>query len=106
MLNLNSEAIGKVTSGQVVRLQMNETVFDTGYWLPTTALVKGVRGLFSCYVLGEAEKSEYLRVERKDVEIIHNVGDRVLVRGTLLPGDGVIANGTHRIVPGMLVKPK
>ncbi|MGB6300844.1 MAG: efflux RND transporter periplasmic adaptor subunit [Rivularia sp. (in: cyanobacteria)] len=106
VLNLNSEAIGKVTSGQIVRLQMNETVSDTGYWLPTTALVKGVRGLFSCYVLGEAEKSEYFRVERKDVEIIHNIGDRVLVRGTLLPGDRVIANGTHRVVPGMLVKPK
>lgn len=34
-----------------------ETVSDSGYWLPTTALVKGVRGLFVCYVLGEAEKS-------------------------------------------------
>ena len=109
VLNLNSEAIGKVSSGQVVRLQLNETVSDTGYWIPTTALVKGVRGLWSCYVLGEAEesnKSNYFSIKRKDVEIVHNIGDRVLVRGTLLPGDQVIVNGTHRIVPGMLVKPK
>lgn len=106
ILKLNPQAIGKVTLEQVVRLQLNETISDTGYWLPTTALVKGVRGLFTCYVLGNSDKSEYFSVERKDVEILHNIGDRVLVRGTLQSGDRVIINGTHRIVPGMLVKPK
>ena len=109
VLKLNSQAIGKVTSGQLVRLQVNETISDTGFWLPTTALVKGVRGLWSCYVLGEAEqsnKSSNFTVKRKDVEVLHNIGDRVLVKGTLQNGDRVIVNGTHRLVPGMLVKPK
>jgi RND family efflux transporter MFP subunit len=109
VLKLNSQVTGKVTSGQLVRLQLNETISDTGFWLPTTALVKGVRGLWSCYVLGEAEqsnKSNYFTVKRKDVEVLHNIGDRVLVKGTLQNGDRVIVNGTHRLVPGMLVKPK
>lgn len=108
VLKLNGEAVGKLTSGQVARLHLNETVSDTGYWLPTTALVKGVRGLWSCYVLGEADKtnkSNYFTVKRKDVEILHNTGDRVLVKGTLQNNDRVIVNGTHRIVPGILVKP-
>ena len=79
VLKLDSQATGKVTSGQLVRLQLNENISDTGYWLPTTALVKGVRGLWSCYVLGKAEKSDksnYFTVKRKDVEILHNTGDR------------------------------
>ena len=44
-------------------------------------------------------------MKRKDVEILHNDGDRVLVKGTLQSGDRVIVNGTHRLVPGTLVKP-
>lgn len=113
VLKLNSQAIGKVFPGQVARLQLTETISDTGYWLPTTALVKGVRGLWSCYVLGKANKSkssanesnQSFFVERKDVEISHTIGDRVLVRGTLQSGDQVIINGTHRLVSGLLVKP-
>ncbi len=113
VLTLNSQAVGKVSPGQVARLQLTETISDTGYWLPTTALVKGVRGLWSCYVLGESDKSESFatasnqsfRVEQRDVEILHNTGDRVLVRGTLQTGDQVIINGTHRLVPGQLVLP-
>lgn len=113
VLKLNSEAIGKVSPGQVARLQLTETISDTGYWLPTTALVKGVRGLWSCYVLGKANKSkssangsnQSFFVERKDVEILHTIGDRVLVRGTLQSGDQVIINGTHRLASGLLVKP-
>jgi len=53
------------------------------------------------------------RVERRDVEILHTESDtsgkgkalRVLVRGMLQPGDRVIVGGTHRIVPGQLVRP-
>ncbi|WP_235006664.1 efflux RND transporter periplasmic adaptor subunit [Calothrix rhizosoleniae] len=113
VLTLNSQAVGKVSPGQVARLQLTETISDAGYWLPTTALVKGVRGLWSCYVLGESDKSESFatasnqsfRVEQRDVEILHNTGDRVLVRGTLQTGDQVIINGTHRLVPGQLVLP-
>ncbi|MGD1913793.1 MAG: efflux RND transporter periplasmic adaptor subunit [Rivularia sp. (in: cyanobacteria)] len=108
ILKLNPEAVGKVTSGQVVRLQLDEKISETGYWLPTTALVKGVRGLWSCYVLGEAEQSNqlnYFSVKRKDVEILHNIGDRVLVQGTLQNGDMVITNGNHRLVTGMKVQP-
>ena len=32
-------------------------------------------------------------------------GDRDLVRGTLQPGDEIVANSTHRLVPGQRVRP-
>jgi multidrug efflux pump subunit AcrA (membrane-fusion protein) len=43
-------------------------------------------------------------VVRRLVEPLHSEGDRSLVRGTLRPGDQVIAAGTHRVVPGVRVQ--
>jgi multidrug efflux pump subunit AcrA (membrane-fusion protein) len=102
----------------VARLQSKQTIPANGFWLPTTALVRGEKGLWSCYVLGAADQTnadsepKSYAVERRDVEVLHTEGDasstgealRVLVRGTLQPGDTVIIDGTHRIVPGQLVQ--
>ena len=109
VLTLNTAA--EVATGQVARLNLKETIPTSGYWLPTTALVRGVRGLWSCYVLaasppeGATGAKRTFEVERRDVEILHTSSERVLVRGTIQPGDQVIANGTQRIVPGQLVSP-
>lgn len=102
-----------VLPGQTVTLQWSDTVSESGYWLPATALVKGQRGLWSCYVLGEPAQTsgtQSFRVARRDVEVLHtddafSQGEavRVLVRGTLEAGDRVIASGTHRLVPGQVV---
>ena len=43
------------------------------------------------------------QVQQQAVEIVHQKGDRALVRGTLEPGDEIVTNGTHRLVPGQLV---
>ena len=67
-----------------------------------------MRGLWSCYVLGETEqlnKSNYFSIKRKDVGILHVDGDRVFVQETLENGDMVITNGNHRLVTGMKVQP-
>ncbi|MEM7594482.1 MAG: efflux RND transporter periplasmic adaptor subunit, partial [Cyanobacteria bacterium P01_A01_bin.83] len=42
---------------------------------------------------------------RRYVELLETQGDRVLVRGTLQEGDEIIVDGTHRLIPGQLVKP-
>ncbi len=108
------QSVGKeVSPGQVARLKLTEFIPIGGYWLPTTALVQGGRGLWSCYVLGEpaqlesiaSEATNTFHIQRRDVEILHTESDRVLVRGTLQSGDQVIVNGTHRLVPGQLVRP-
>lgn len=92
--------------GQVVSLELSQSVPLSGYWLPTEALVQGTRGLWSAYVLGEPnpENTRQFTVERKDVEILSIEGDRLLVRGTLTSGDEVIVEGIHRIVPGQMVE--
>ncbi len=110
VLGLDKSAARKVRAGQVARLKLTETIGNSGYWLPTTALVRGVRGLWSCYVLGKsenvaAEPKKVFSVEQRDVEVLHTKSDRVFVRGTLQNSDQVIVNGNHRLVTGQLVRP-
>ncbi|MBW4652095.1 MAG: efflux RND transporter periplasmic adaptor subunit [Kaiparowitsia implicata GSE-PSE-MK54-09C] len=112
-----------LTLGQTAQLQLAETHAEAGYWLPSTALVPGERGLWSVYVLRaepsagsgfnrdlsepetEPETLGHNTVARRDVEVLHTEGDRLLVRGTLQPGDRAIVSGAHRIVPGQRVQP-
>jgi RND family efflux transporter MFP subunit len=118
VLRLDRSAAEHVVHGQVVRLQLDETVAANGFWLPSTALTRGARGLWTSLVAAEADSNravawspdhatdspDSFRVERRDVEVLHTESDRVLVRGTLISGDRVVTSGTHRIVPGQLVR--
>lgn len=109
VLRLEDSAAGHVVHGQIVRLQMEETVEEGGYWLPLAALTKGARGLWTSFVVVQADPNEstqpeLFRVERRDIEVLHAESSRVLVRGTLNAGDRVVTSGTHRVVPGQLVR--
>jgi len=86
-----------VVPGQMVRLAVTQQVAQAGYWVPTTALTRGTRGLWSVYVV------EDNTIARRDVELLDTVGNRSFVRGTLQPGDQVVASGTHRVVLGQRV---
>lgn len=126
--DLGFERSGKVTAllvdeGDVVaageplaRLDMRDLEVqhrqaEAGYWLPSTALIAGDRGLWSVYVLGKRGSTSY-RVARRDVEVLYTEsdpvqgGDRAFVRGLVEAGDRVITSGTHRIVADQLVQPE
>ena len=109
VLRLEDSAAAYVVHGQVVRLELDETVAASGFWLPSTALTKGARGLWTSLVVVEVDphdstQPDLFRVERRDIEVLHTESNRVLVRGTLNPGDRVITTGTHRVVPSQLVR--
>jgi multidrug efflux pump subunit AcrA (membrane-fusion protein) len=103
-LRLDESASKRVVHGEVVRLLLDESVAQPGYWLPLTALAQGSRGLWTTLVAMPDSANEFV-VERRDVEVLHTESDRVFVRGTLDAGDLVIDGGTHRIVPGQSVRP-
>jgi len=101
--------------GATARLSLRRSEAGEGFWLPTDALVAAERGLWSVYVLTPpppaaastppAQSTPQARqVARRLVEMVHTEGDRSLVRGTLRPGEQVIATGTHRVVPGQWVQ--
>ncbi|WP_027844178.1 efflux RND transporter periplasmic adaptor subunit [Mastigocoleus testarum] len=110
VLRLEPSSLGTVTPGQTARWQITDKVAQEGYWIPKKALVKGLRGLWSCYALVEADREasvseeKTFRLKEQTVEILHQDGERVLVRGTLSPGDMVVADGVHRLVPNQLVR--
>ncbi|MEL6938177.1 MAG: efflux RND transporter periplasmic adaptor subunit [Cyanobacteria bacterium J06598_1] len=112
VLQLEPRASARVSPGQTARLNLTEQISAEGIWLPTEALTQGVRGLWTTYVVVPAEPTENEQDERnryvtatQSVEVIYQEGDRVLVTGTLQPGDLVVASGSHRLVPGQQVTP-
>lgn len=102
VLKLAPTASNKVAPGEIARLAVAQTNPTQGYWLPIEALVKGDRGLWSCFAV-VATNSQNKQVNLRSVELLTIQGDRVLVRGMLQPGDLIVTNGTHRLVPGQLV---
>lgn len=102
VLKLAATVPAQVSPQQIARLKVTQTNSTDGYWLPITALIKGDRGLWSCYALTDSSDGNY-QIERRDVEILETQENLVLARGTLQPGDEIIINGTHRLVPGQLV---
>ncbi len=103
-----------VVPGQVARLQVEETIESSGYWLPLTALTKGERGLWSCFALvpdsqepvpdGKEVNTSVFRTEHRLVEVLHTDNSRVFVRGLLQPGEQVVKTGMHRLVAGQRVQ--
>jgi RND family efflux transporter MFP subunit len=91
-------------AGELVRLSLTREVESEAAWVPTTCLVKGTRGLWSCYAVVPAPTESLFRVVRRDLELIHADVDRAYVRGTLQEGDRIILDGTHRVTAGQLVR--
>lgn len=93
---------GALAPGQIVQVPVTETTAGDGFWLPTTALTPGDRGLWVASAVVSVDGHD--TVEARPVEILHTDGERVLVRGTLRAGDRIISSGVQRIVPGQRVK--
>ncbi len=88
--------------GAVARLRLSTRVEQAGFWLPTTALSEGRRGLWSVLVLQPVDDAH--RVERREVQLLYVEADRAFVRGPLQSGERVAIAGLERVVPGQLVR--
>ncbi|MEM6253040.1 MAG: efflux RND transporter periplasmic adaptor subunit [Cyanobacteria bacterium P01_D01_bin.156] len=97
----------QLTIGATARLRLKDQQNETGYWLPTSALVAGERGLWSAYVLATPDEQttvDLYEVARRDVEVLYTESDQAFVRGLIQPGEKIITSGTHRLVPGQIVQ--
>lgn len=74
---------------------------STTYWLPTTALARGGRGLWAVLVMPGDD--DVAVCERRAVELLKTEGDYSLVQGMLQPGERVVVDGLHRVTAGMTV---
>ena len=105
LFKLDESASKTIVSGQICEIQIGSSVASSGFWIPTSALSKGVRGLWSVMVIVKDESGSGFRIEKRGIEIIKTDSNRVLAKGTLESGDRVVANGTHRVTEGQLVIP-
>lgn len=92
-----------VSAGAVVRIGLEQTINESGFWVPVSALSESDHGLWAVYV-ARREDGKWL-AQPGIVEIIHQEGDRVYVRGAVRDGDSVILDGLQRITPGQPVSP-
>ena len=91
------------SAGAVVRLGMEQQITEPGLWLPVSALTEADRGLWSIYI-ARRSSGDWL-TEPGLVEILHQDGERIFVRGAIRDGDKVIIDGLQRITPGQPVTP-
>ena len=83
--------------------EIDDSAAGNRFWLPTTALSRGTRGLWTVLVVPEGEASAIC--SKRSVELIKTDGEHVLVQGMLQRDELVISSGVHRVTDGMLVEP-
>ena len=90
-----------VQPGDILQMDIDNVVATKGFWIPRKALVSGVRGLWSLFVVESVDGQQQLTA--KLVEMLYADDKKAYVRGALLEGDSVVFEGVHRLVSGQLV---
>jgi hypothetical protein len=91
--------------GDLVDVLIPREIAEAGFWLPRSALTESVRGLWATYALEPTDTADVYLVARRQLEILHQSGDRLFVRGAVQDGEQIVQGGLHRIVPGQRVRP-
>ncbi len=94
----------RVADGALVWVRITRSVPSRGAWVPMAALAEGRRGTWTLFAVTE-DADGIPRTERRVVEIVHAEGDAAFVRGTLETNDRIVADGMHRLIPGLAVAP-
>ena len=93
----------QVFNGELAELALQETVNQSGYWLPATAVTDGIRGLWSGYVVKKNSQGPAI-LEKRDVTIHHANAQQYFVSGAISSGEEIVSNGLQRLVPGQKVR--
>ncbi|MEM6384269.1 MAG: efflux RND transporter periplasmic adaptor subunit [Pseudomonadota bacterium] len=89
---------------QAGTLTLSVTVDQRGYLVPLAAVQDGVRGLWTLLSLNPTDgEADRFTVGLEAVELLHLEGETAFVAGTLNGETKIVADGTHRVVPGETV---
>lgn len=98
------QPLGALLHGATATLVVEEQIEMAVFQLPITAMTESVRGLWAVYVaVPQSDGSANLVLDRRQVEVIHQSGDQVFVRGGLADQEQVVVAGLQRLVPGQTV---
>lgn len=90
-----------ILPGDLLHTDISSEIRAKGFWVPRKALVSGVRGLWSLFVVEVVDGENQLLA--KLVEMVHADDKQVFVRGALQDGEQVVVEGVQRLVPGQKV---
>jgi RND family efflux transporter MFP subunit len=97
------DSSAQILAGDLVTLERQLDIELPGAWVPRTALISGVRGLWSIFVVELNEQGQgYLVSKLVEVNYVDDL--KVYVSGALASGSQVVINGVHKLVPGQLVQ--
>ncbi len=105
VFRLPATARDAAVPGQIARLELSEWVEAPGFWVPASALTRGVRGLWAVYALEPREGNAGWRALRHPVEVLFTYGDRALVRGTIDATSRIVTGNAEKLAPGQPVAP-
>jgi len=88
--------------GDLITLNMAETLSARGFWLPVKALQEGPRGMWLVYWVDDTNTEQDLK--NSVVESLHISDDRAYVAGDIPSGAQIVVGGLHRVVAGQSVK--
>lgn len=110
IVKLESQVNDFVLPGDLAQLKLTVNQEIGGFWIPSTALQQGTRGLWDCFVAqppaeaAEEQDEPTYTVSKRPIEILQTQGDRVLVRGSLQEGDLVVSTLPSRLIAGQSVR--
>ena len=102
IFEIDGARLGEVSLGELVSIEHTERVEERGFWIEAPSLVRSRRGLWAVYAL--APEGDLFRLERREVELLHQEGERVYVRGPVADGERVLASGAQRVATGQVVE--
>lgn len=85
-------------AGDWVQAQVSQQQTAQGFWVPVSALARDAAG-WILYRIDDESQAQPLAVQ-----VIETDAQQALVRGDLQPGDALVADGLHRMVPGQRVE--
>jgi RND family efflux transporter MFP subunit len=101
-----SKAELPLRDGDLVSVKRSLKIEEFGFFLPRDALTESTRGLWACFVATPDPEAgpEAHRLDRRNLELLHEYSDTVFVRGAIEEGDWVLSKGLHKIAPGQRIK--
>lgn len=105
LYTLKTAGLATPAFGQTAELLFRQSVNQSAYRVPVSALTEGKDGLWSVLLtISDQTNPLVSRVAREHVELLHTDGTVAYVQGNLPENPLLIPVGTHRVVVGQRVK--
>jgi RND family efflux transporter MFP subunit len=90
-----------VLPGNLISLSIEKEVYQSGTWVPRSALTSSLRGLWNVYVVEEIDGEQ--RISPRSVNVLYNEGEFAFIAGAIKPSELLVINGNQRLVVGQQV---